>query len=130
MALFLFNFPSLTYSEVAITQDNDLTTFWYNSSNTHVATFIFDLCDITPCPGSARQCLWRRNQDPVAYICVTDITSYYYSYWGSVGWNTGRDWGYRPESALKRVDKGGKSLISRMTLSYLNKPVSICDGDT
>lgn len=85
-----------------------LTTFWFNSSNTQVATFRFNhsLCDRVAVP------TWAQ-----AYICVID--DYWESnckHWGSVGWNTGDDWGYRPQSALNRKDSKGRSLLSRMTL--------------
>lgn len=52
-----------------------------------------------------------------AYICVAD--SYFgqhCSSWSAAGWNTGNDWGYKPPSALKKVDHNGKSLLTRMTL--------------
>ncbi|PIO30048.1 hypothetical protein AB205_0217140 [Aquarana catesbeiana] len=51
------------------------------------------------------------------YICVTDdYRGNNCDYWGFMGWNTGGDWGYKPQSALDKKDKNGKSLLNRMTL--------------
>ncbi|KAM4689058.1 uncharacterized protein O3C94_007196 [Discoglossus pictus] len=109
-----------TPQQVAITQDKDLvTTFWYNSSNTHVAAFSFDYCNIVSCPPVPWQCNLYRDtpKSRSTYICVTDdYWGQNCDYWGSVGWNTGTDWGYKPQSALSKKDHNGKSLISRMTL--------------
>lgn len=94
--------------------------FWFNSSGTAIATFSFDYCNIVKCPQFPWQCNMYRDTPTSRsfYLCVTD--EYYGNKcgsWGAVGWNTGNDWGYRPQSALDRRDKYGKSLISRMTLS-------------
>ncbi|KAM4675860.1 uncharacterized protein O3C94_008474 [Discoglossus pictus] len=43
--------------QVAITKGKDGITFWYNSRNTHVATYTFDFCDIVPCPSIPEQYL-------------------------------------------------------------------------
>ncbi|XP_075453074.1 uncharacterized protein LOC142493251 [Ascaphus truei] len=105
--------------EIAITQHEGAVTFWYNSSNTHVATFSFDYCDIVSCSSTNWQCNMYRDtpNSRAIYICVTD--SYWgqeCDYWGAVGWNTGIDWGYQPQNGLARKDRNGKSLISRMIL--------------
>ncbi|MEE6528683.1 hypothetical protein FKM82_031348 [Ascaphus truei] len=92
--------------EIAITQHEGVVTFWYNSSNTHVATFSFDYCNIVSCPSTHWQCVLYSNSGfRSTYICVTD--SYWgkeCDYWGAVGWNTGTDWGYRPQNGLARKD--------------------------
>lgn len=112
-------------AEVDITQNRGITTFWFNSSNTQVATFIFDLCKILPCTGllALSGCPRIRTETAkMAYICVTSI---YWGdncdYWGSVGWNYGTPWGYQPSEALNRKNTKGESLLKRMTLVRQNR---------
>ncbi|XP_069817660.1 uncharacterized protein [Dendropsophus ebraccatus] len=97
-------------TEVAITQDEEFITLWYNSSNTHIATFKvnFNLPRGMTC-----------DEGTVWYMCVTDDNYWgpHCDSWGAVGWNTGdTDWGYRPEAILQRKDKNGKPLLDRLTL--------------
>ncbi|KAM8934195.1 uncharacterized protein RCH25_004617 [Pelodytes ibericus] len=105
--------------QVAITKDNHVYTFWYNSSSTRVATFTFDYCDVVNCtfPWSLSSTVYKdipNMKDP--YICVTDdYWGYECSSWKAAGWNTGSAWGYRPQSALDRLDENGESLLKRMT---------------
>ncbi|KAM8952958.1 LOW QUALITY PROTEIN: uncharacterized protein RCH25_043714 [Pelodytes ibericus] len=105
--------------QVAITKDNHVYTFWYNSSSTRVATFAFDYCDVVNCtfPSSLSPTVYKDKpniKDP--YICVTDdYWGYECSSWKAAGWNTGPAWGYRPQSALDKLDKNGESLLKRMT---------------
>ncbi|KAM8919600.1 uncharacterized protein RCH25_016666 [Pelodytes ibericus] len=105
--------------QVAITKDNHVYTFWYNSSSTRVATFTFDYCDVVNCtfPWSLSSTVYKdipNMKDP--YICVTDdYWGYECSSWKAAGWNTGPAWGYRPQSALDRLDENGESLLKRMT---------------
>ncbi len=105
---------------MAITKDESGDSiFWFNSSETRVATFTFSPLSLgnqfgnfyTP---SLTPSLIRTS---IGYICVTDT---YYGrdcyYWGSVGWNSGdSNWGYYPESA-KRKCANKRSLLTRMTL--------------
>ncbi|KAM8952908.1 uncharacterized protein RCH25_043648 [Pelodytes ibericus] len=105
--------------QVAITKDNHVYTFWYNSSSTRVATFTFDYCYVVNCtfPWSLSSTVYKdipNMKDP--YICVTDdYWGYECSSWKAAGWNTGPAWGYRPQSALDRLDENGESLLKRMT---------------
>lgn len=114
----MFPFP---YAEVAITQERGITTFWFNSTNTEVATFLFNFCDILPCAN--KHVPWRcdqsgrQNNDITAYICVTSTHwGENCDYWGSAGWNSGISWGYQPKEALDRKDDNGETLLTRMTL--------------
>ncbi|XP_018080241.1 syncytin-1-like [Xenopus laevis] len=93
--------------------ENKVPTFWFNSSNTNVATFIFSACDLYP-----DRCTRHLHRLGVTgYICVTDeYLGYSCDHWGSVGWNTGTPWGYQPQSAISKVDDTGRSLLERMTL--------------
>ncbi|XP_063302301.1 uncharacterized protein LOC134601727 [Pelobates fuscus] len=110
----------LKAQQVAITKDASGYTFWYNSSCTRVATFTFDYCDIVDCPfpKSQIQAIYKdipQAKDP--YICVVDNQwGHNCDHWGAAGWNTGPAWGYKPKSALSKVDDHGRSLLQRMTL--------------
>uniref|UniRef100_A0A8C5N1U0 Envelope protein n=1 Tax=Leptobrachium leishanense TaxID=445787 RepID=A0A8C5N1U0_9ANUR len=110
--------------DVYIGKDNGFMTFYYNSSSTKVATYIFDYCSIVECPQNlAWQCFTYRQ---AIYICVTD--SYWGNKcdsWGSVGWDTGylndkstipTGWGYNPAVANLRRSSDGRSLLNRLTL--------------
>lgn len=116
IVLLSWTFP-LIQTEVAITKEDKSTTLWFNSSNTHVATFSFTYDDLTGRGYEQDTRKKAQGKDGTGYICVTDVYwGYNCDYWGSVGWNEGTDWGYKPGSAIERKDKNGKSLISRMTL--------------
>lgn len=111
------------HAEVDITRDGEgVTTFWYNSSNTQVATFLFNYCTLNSCNRFvyAWGCnpAWNpKNKGLTAYICVTSKHwGNNCNYWGSVGWNTGPSWGYEPQEASGKRDKNGESLLTRMTL--------------
>ncbi|XP_063790741.1 uncharacterized protein LOC134945412 [Pseudophryne corroboree] len=116
-------------AEVDITQNSGIYTFWYNSSNTEVATYKIDFCNFGPCLRKHYE--WgcdqygTRNTPNEAYICVT---SKYWgnkcAYWGSVGWNSGHSYGYQPKEALSSKDKYGESLLTRLTLYRQNR----CDS--
>ncbi|XP_063789128.1 mitochondrial protein C2orf69 homolog isoform X1 [Pseudophryne corroboree] len=116
-------------AEVDITQKSGTYTFWYNSSNTEVATYKIDFCTIAPCVN--KHYAWKcdqygtRNTPTEAYICVT---SKYWgnkcAYWGSVGWNSGHSYGYQPKEAFSSKDKHGESLLTRLTLYRQNR----CDS--
>ncbi|XP_077138100.1 uncharacterized protein LOC143804169 [Ranitomeya variabilis] len=117
--------------QVAITQTGGVITFWYNTT-AHVASFKFDYCDVVQCdtkwvssPSTMSQPAQLRSGQQ--YICVTgDGWGRTCSSWRAVGWNTGEDWGYRPNTASRKQDSQGKSLLTRMTLSR-TKVLKPCD---
>ncbi|XP_053569905.1 uncharacterized protein LOC128660210 [Bombina bombina] len=108
-------------SKMAITQTTSplSTTFWYNSSNLHVATYSFDYCDIVPCPGDvSTQCtIYQDIPSRSVYMCIGDDDwSKNCKYWNADGWDS--DAGLRwATSVLTEKDRIRRSLIERMTLS-------------
>lgn len=117
--------PKSDSEKVAITQEGDTVIFWFNSSNTHVATFIFSMKQMGGPAYTSQYLQYGRgrgsNRLGTGYICITGSGwGEECSSWGAAGWNTGDDWGYKPQPALDRKDKNGKSLISRMTLTKRN----------
>ena len=81
---------------MAITKNDNIITFWCNSSGTHVTTFTLDYCDIVPCPfDPSWQC--HRYSDILdgKDICMPHRQLLGTELWfqgGPVGWNTGPDW--------------------------------------
>lgn len=80
--------------EVAIKQKSGITQFWYNSSNTHVATFISPYSKILP-GTDHRIRSYERTVDPMTvYVCVTnDYWGDNCDYWGAVGGTLGTQTG-------------------------------------
>ncbi|XP_072009779.1 uncharacterized protein [Engystomops pustulosus] len=111
---------------IAITGEKGNKTLWYNSTEVTVASFELSFCEIAKCkikrgcPGGKCENWMEAHmcKEGTQYICVTD--DYWGKTckdWGAVGWNTGGDWGYKPQSALDRKDHRGQSLKSRMTIT-------------
>ncbi|XP_075687398.1 uncharacterized protein LOC142656367 [Rhinoderma darwinii] len=126
LILFRVIAQSVEGEHVGISQADGVTTFWYNSSSTHVATYQFEFESVTSFRNK-HSCVkqtcgywnaYHMCDRGTQYICVTD--NYYGNHctsWKAVGWNTGDHWGYRPQSALEKKDINGKSLLTRMMLS-------------
>ncbi|XP_040206681.1 uncharacterized protein LOC120937484 [Rana temporaria] len=113
--ILLFTVTIVYTQEVAIRKTERIVQFWYNSSDTRVATFIFDYCDVYP-PVAWDWCnTYRRLFVAHGEIHLCDATEDCDN-WGSVGWNTGDDWGNRPQHALNKEDKYGEPLLDRLTL--------------
>ncbi|XP_063779850.1 sodium/potassium-transporting ATPase subunit beta-1-interacting protein 3 isoform X1 [Pseudophryne corroboree] len=120
----------LTICEVSITQTDGVPTLWYNSSNTHVATYILDYFMFPEIADDKYYIQQRRKSgmSETMYICVTDEwwmeISYHGSncdYWESVGWNTGADWKYGPSFAKNRWSKYGVPLLSRLSIHKMDE---------
>ncbi|XP_063780245.1 uncharacterized protein LOC134928443 [Pseudophryne corroboree] len=112
-------------TEVDISQKEGVTTLWYNSSNTHVATYVLDYFMLSKL-AEAKHSIHKKRKSGISetvYICVTDSWwGYNCDSWGSVGWNTGIDWGYRPSDALNRWSQpGGIPLLSRMSIFKMDE---------
>lgn len=110
---------SQTHAEVAITQEKGITTLWYSSSDTRVATFTFQACEILECPISSSILQSYINSYGEAYICITSI---YWgddcSSWGAAAWNTGESWGYKPQGV-------NLSLQKRMTITKIGNRMKL-----
>nr|AWS20968.1 envelope protein [Rhinella marina endogenous retrovirus] len=91
--------------------------FWVNMS-APVVTYKFDFCDVARCTGAIEtQFDYESIIQGEFYICVTHPGDEWCSYWSDAGWNTGKDWGYKPQEGRDRKDKNGVSLLTRMTLT-------------
>ncbi|XP_040209390.1 ERV-BabFcenv provirus ancestral Env polyprotein-like [Rana temporaria] len=115
--ILLFTVTIVYTQKVAIRETDHRMQFWYNSSNTHVATFIFDFCTMVSVPQFEWQCnVYQRQLVATGdiYICdtVEDCDN-----WESVGWKTGDGWEYRPQSGLNKKDKHGEPLLDRLSLT-------------
>ncbi|XP_068096340.1 ERV-BabFcenv provirus ancestral Env polyprotein-like [Hyperolius riggenbachi] len=108
------NIGLMRRGQVAVTREHQSLVFWYNSSQIQVATYTFDYCQVV------QRCNWHCSlyEKGQFFICVTDDHwGYKCSSWEAAAWNTGTDWGYRPDPAMTRVDRNGVPLRSRMTLT-------------
>lgn len=92
-------------------KNDNIITFWCNSSGTHVTTFTLDYCDIVPCPfDPSWWCHWYSDipDGKDIYVCHTD------SYWGQSCGFCGGQWvgtqgqTGRPQSALDKKDENRK----------------------
>lgn len=95
-------------------KNDNIITFWCNSSGTHVTTFTLDYCDIVPCPfDPSWWCHWYSDipDGKDIYVCHTD------SYWGQSCGFCGGQWvgtqgqTGRPQSALDKKDENRKPHI-------------------
>ncbi|XP_063782069.1 endogenous retrovirus group FC1 Env polyprotein-like [Pseudophryne corroboree] len=115
----------LTTCEVDITHTDGVPTLWYNSSNTHVATYVLDYFMFPKLADNKHFIQQKRKSgmSETVYICVTDSWwGYNCDSWGSVGWNTGLDWGYRPSDALNRWSQpDGVPLLKRLSIFKMDE---------
>ncbi|XP_040206162.1 uncharacterized protein LOC120937204 [Rana temporaria] len=119
MIIYILCLCGLTGAQhAAITKKDGKVIFWYNSSDTHIATFDFHPCKILPCPEHDSRSERYEKGDGEGYICVTKGSwGKNCDSWGAAAWNTGTPWGYNPLPAYDSKDSQGEPLLTRLTLT-------------
>lgn len=69
LSIIVLSLAAQGWAGVAISRENGELILWYNSSDTQVATFIFDYCQVVSCPADNWKC--HLYKQPI-YLCVTD----------------------------------------------------------
>ena len=106
MILYILCLCGLTRAQhAAITKKDGKVIFWYNSSDTRVATFDFHPCKILPCPEHNSRSERYEKGDGEGYIYVTKGSwGKNCDSWGAAAWNTGTPWGFKPQPAYDSKD--------------------------